>query len=88
MSENPEAEQDAAIEKAIGEALTVLHRHCDSVQVVVTVETNGEHGLFWGGRGNLYARLGSVRAWLKREERLERATEVQFPGDEEEEDRE
>lgn len=44
----------------------LLTEHFDSVQIIVTVRNeDGTTGLFAVGNGNIYARYGSVRDWLR-----------------------
>lgn len=49
----------------------VLRKQFDSVQIFVTKE-NGDNTtrLITSGRGDYYARVGAVRQWVGREERL------------------
>lgn len=67
--EDRQRENDMKLLKLM--AVRVLACNWDSVQIVVT-RHDGEHGTYSAshGEGNYYARVGSVRDWL-REQRSE-----------------
>lgn len=67
MKLSPE-ERDAQLD-IIKEAVDKLDQHFDTIQVVATFDMK-ENGttIFNFGKGNWFARYGSVKAWIKNEE--------------------
>lgn len=65
MTVGPEAKLQGLIDGAVAG----LSEHFDSVQVVCTrSETDGSWSMYMKGAGNYFARVGSVREWLLRDE--------------------
>lgn len=50
----------------------MLARHFDSVQIICTRHDADGSNIYAGGRGNWFARAGSIREWLTREDEKSR----------------
>lgn len=53
--------------KLVSDTAEMLMEDFDSVVIIVTKHQNKESRLFGSGKGNLYARLGSVQSYLDQE---------------------
>ena len=52
--------------------------HFDTVEIIATVSGSSGHQMAYGGRGNIFARVQSIREWLLRYDTM---TMLEMKGD-------
>jgi hypothetical protein len=52
------------VERVVADAVAVIMEHCDTVQILATVQERGQTFRIRNGRGNWYARVGLCREFV------------------------
>lgn len=70
LFEDPEQEKNNQYVKILETRVENLRAHFDSVQIVATrFNENGSTTLYDAGDGNWFARYGSLKDWVRKQER-------------------